>query len=222
MMRDRFELSFLGANGTVTGSRHLLDAGGARVLVDCGLFQGYKTLRLRNWAPFPVPPASIDAVVLTHGHLDHSGYLPRLVKDGFRGRVWCSHATRALCRILLPDSGRLQEEEAAYAGSRGSSRHHPPQPLYSEAEALSALSSFQGVGFGESFEPAPGVHLRLQCQGHILGAAAVVARYGERTVVFSGDVGRPDDPLTVPFAPRNDSSKRSRIIGGTPAGVFRA
>ena len=201
MMRDRFELSFLGANGTVTGSRHLLDAGGARVLVDCGLFQGYKTLRLRNWAPFPVPPASIDAVVLTHGHLDHSGYLPRLVKDGFRGRVWCSHATRALCRILLPDSGRLQEEEAAYAGSQGSSRHHPPQPLYSEAEALSALSSLQGVGFGESFEPAPGVHMRLQCQGHILGAAAVVARYGERTVVFSGDVGRPDDPLMPPPDP---------------------
>lgn len=201
MGTDRFELSFLGANGTVTGSRHLLECGGARLLVDCGLFQGYKTLRLRNWAPFPVPPSSIDAVVLTHGHLDHSGYLPRLLRDGFRGRVWCTHATRALCGIMLPDSGRLQEEEAQYASRKGSSRHSPPQPLYSEAEALASLSSLRGVDFGERFEPVPGVSVVLQRQGHILGAAAVVAGYGGRTVVFSGDLGRREDPLMLPPEP---------------------
>ena len=197
MTADRFELSFLGANGTVTGSRHLLECGGARVLVDCGLFQGYKTLRLRNWAPFPVPPSSIDAVILTHGHLDHSGYLPRLVHDGFRGRAWCTHATRALCKIMLPDSGRLQEEEAQYAARKGSSKHKPPRPLYSEPEAISSLSSLRGVDFGETFEPVPGLQVRLQNQGHILGASAVVASYGGRTVVFSGDLGRPNDPVML-------------------------
>jgi metallo-beta-lactamase family protein len=201
MTADRFELSFLGANGTVTGSRHLLNCGGARILVDCGLFQGYKTLRLRNWAPFPVPPSSIDAVVLTHGHLDHSGYLPRLVRDGFRGRAWCTKATRALCKIMLPDSGRLQEEEAQYAARKGSSKHKPPQPLYSEAEALGALPSLRGVEFGEAFEPVPGVSVSLQRQGHILGAAAVVVRYAGRTVVFSGDLGRPADPVMLPPEP---------------------
>ena len=109
-------LQFMGAAGTVTGSRYLVEAGGKRWLVDCGLFQGYKQLRLRNWAPFPVPPASLDAVILTHAHLDHSGYLPRLVRSGFRGRIYCTPATRALCEVLLEDSGRLQEEEASYAG----------------------------------------------------------------------------------------------------------
>ena len=131
----RFDLQFLGANATVTGSRHLVTAGSSRILVDCGLFQGYKPLRLRNWAEFPVDPASIDAVVLTHAHLDHSGYLPRLIRSGFRGRVWCTEATRSLCGILLPDSGRLLEEEAGYANRSGSSKHHPAVPLYSEAGA---------------------------------------------------------------------------------------
>jgi metallo-beta-lactamase family protein len=125
-----FRLRFLGATSTVTGSRYLLQAGEARVLVDCGLFQGYKPLRLRNWAPFPVDPRSIDAVVLTHAHLDHSGYLPRLAKMGFRGPVYCTEATRALCAILLPDSARLLEEEAEHANRVGSSRHQPAAPLY--------------------------------------------------------------------------------------------
>src|SRR5450755_4451669 len=119
-------LQFLGATGTVTGSRYLIQAGSRRVLVDCGLFQGYKHLRLRNWASFPVSPADIDAVVLTHAHLDHSGYLPRLVKAGFRGPVYCTPPTRALCEVLLLDSGRLQEEEAEYAGRKHSSRHQQP------------------------------------------------------------------------------------------------
>lgn len=132
---SQFRLTFLGANAKVTGARYLLEAGSARILVDCGLFQGYKSLRLRNWAPFPVDPGSIDAVILTHAHLDHSGYLPRLVRSGFAGRVWCTEATRSLCGILLPDSGRLLEEEAEHSNRKGVSKHHPADPLYTEADA---------------------------------------------------------------------------------------
>ena len=161
----RFTLTFLGANATVTGSRYLIEADGARVLVDCGLFQGYKTLRLRNWAPFPVDPASIDAVVLTHAHLDHSGYLPRLIRSGFRGRVWCTEATRSLCRIMLPDSGRLLEEEADVANRKGSSRHHPAEPLYRESDALESLHYLQGMPFEQVFEPVPGLRDPLSQAG---------------------------------------------------------
>lgn len=193
-----FELSFLGANSTVTGSRHLLRAGGARVLVDCGLFQGYKHLRQRNWAPFPIDPSQIDAVVLTHGHLDHSGYLPRLVREGFRGKVWCTHPTRSLCEIMLPDSGRLQEEEAEFAERKGSSKHHPPQPLYTEADAIRSLGRFRGVDYEQEFEPVPGMRVRLRQQGHILGAAAVSAEFEGARILFSGDLGRPEDPVMLP------------------------
>lgn len=192
---SRFSLQFLGANATVTGSRHLVTAGNARVLVDCGLFQGYKPLRLRNWAEFPVDPASIDAVVLTHAHLDHSGYLPRLIRSGFRGRVWCTQATRSLCGILLPDSGRLLEEEAGHANRSGSSKHHPAEPLYSEADARASLNQLHGVGFDHGFEPVPGVHARFRVQGHILGAAAATLEFEGRRITFSGDLGRPNDPL---------------------------
>jgi metallo-beta-lactamase family protein len=192
---NHFSLQFLGANATVTGSRHLVTAGDARILVDCGLFQGYKPLRLRNWAEFPVDPASIDAVLLTHAHLDHSGYLPRLVRSGFRGKVWCTEATRSLCGILLPDSGRLLEEEAGHANSSGSSKHHPAEPLYSEADAHASLSHLHGVGFDHGFEPVPGVHARFRIQGHILGAAAATLEFEGRRITFSGDLGRPDDPL---------------------------
>lgn len=202
---SRFELTFLGANATVTGSRHLLQAGNSRILVDCGLFQGYKTLRLRNWAPFPVDVASIDAVVLTHAHLDHSGYLPRLVSQGFRGRVWCTRATRSLCRILLPDSGRLQEEEAEFAQRKGSSKHHPARPLYDEAEAIRSLERFDGVDFDQEFEPVPGVRARLSPQGHILGAAAASFEFEGRRITFSGDIGRPNDPMMNAPAPPPDS-----------------
>lgn len=192
---DRFRVNFLGANGTVTGSRHLVEAGSSRVLVDCGLFQGYKTLRLRNWAPFPVPPDSIDAVVLTHAHLDHSGYLPRLVREGFKGPIWCTEATRALCGILLPDSAHLLEEEAAYANRVGSSRHHPALPLYREADARDCLARFRCVDFDRHFTAAPGVTALLRSQGHILGAAAATLDHGGIRITFSGDVGRPDDPV---------------------------
>ena len=201
----RFGLQFLGANATVTGSRHLLDAGSARILVDCGLFQGYKPLRLRNWAEFPVDPASIDAVVLTHAHLDHSGYVPRLIRSGFRGRIWCTEATGTLCGILLPDSGRLLEEEAGYANRRGSSKHHPAEPLYSEADARASLTHLQGVAFEQAFEPVPGVRASFRMQGHILGAAAATLEFEGTRITFSGDLGRPADPVMLAPAPLADS-----------------
>jgi metallo-beta-lactamase family protein len=198
-------LRFLGANATVTGSRHLLEMGGRRILVDCGLFQGYKPLRLRNWKDFPVEPSSIDAVVLTHAHLDHSGYLPRLVRLGFRGSIWCTLATIDLCRIMLPDSAHLLAEEAEYANRVGSSRHHPAEPLYSEADVESCLEQMRGMAFDQPFEPVPGVHARLRPQGHILGAAAVHVIASKTSITFSGDIGRPADPLMPAPVPLTDS-----------------
>jgi metallo-beta-lactamase family protein len=192
------KLGFLGATGTVTGSRYLVECGATRVLVDCGLFQGYKQLRLRNWARFPVPPASIDAVILTHAHLDHSGYLPRLVKAGFRGRIHCTAATQALCEVLLPDSGRLQEEEAAYASRKHSSRHREPQPLYSEVEARACLASFVTQEFESEVHVAKDLSFALQPAGHLLGAAQVRMQVGRRMLHFSGDLGRADDLLMNP------------------------
>ena len=128
-------LTFLGGAGTVTGSKYLLEGDGIRILVDCGLFQGFKALRLRNWAALPVPPASISAVLLTHAHLDHSGYLPLLVKNGFRGPIICTSATQDLCKVLLPDSGHLQEQDAEFANRHGFSKHHPALALYTEEDA---------------------------------------------------------------------------------------
>src|SRR3990172_5260989 len=142
------KLTFLGAVGTVTGSRYLLDTGERRLLIDCGLFQGYKQLRLRNWSPPPFVSATIDGVILTHAHLDHSGYIPRLVKEGFKGPVFCSAATMELCRILLPDSGHLQEEDAKFANRHGFSKHHPALPLYTMQEAEACLKQFQTIEVG--------------------------------------------------------------------------
>lgn len=207
------KLTFLGANATVTGSRYLIETDSARLLVDCGLFQGYKPLRLRNWAPFPVDPATIDAVVLTHAHLDHSGYLPRLVRSGFRGRVWCTPPTRSLCGILLPDSGRLQEEEANYANRVGSSKHHPAEPLYREADALKALQHLHAMPCDGFFEAAPGLHVRFRAQGHILGAAAVTVEHHGTRVVFSGDIGRSNDP--VMHAPQPPDSADWIVVEST-------
>lgn len=192
---DDFRLTFLGANATVTGSRHLIETANARVLVDCGLFQGYKNLRMRNWEPFPVAPDSIDAVILTHSHLDHSGYLPRLIREGFRGAIWCTEATRALCGILLPDSGHLLEEEASYANRTGSSRHHPAQPLYTKREAEQCLKRLRDVPYEHHFSPAPGIQAMLRSQGHILGAAAVTLDHGGVRITFSGDIGRFGDTV---------------------------
>ncbi|HMA30967.1 MAG TPA: MBL fold metallo-hydrolase, partial [Casimicrobiaceae bacterium] len=187
------QIGFFGASGTVTGSRYLLQAAGRRVLVDCGLFQGLKQLRLRNWAPFPVEPASIDAVVLTHAHLDHSGNLPLLVRNGFRGTIHCTDATRALCEILLPDSAHLLEEEAERANRYGYSKHRPALPLYTRDDAAHALQQFQAVRFEREFEPVPGVRVRFLPAGHILGAAMAVVTAEGRSILFSGDLGRPQD-----------------------------
>ena len=197
-------LQFLGAAGTVTGSRYLIEAAGRRLLVDCGLFQGYKNLRERNRAPFPVPPPGIDAVVLTHAHLDHSGYLPALVRNGFRGRVHCTHGTRELCGLLLPDSGHLLEEEARYAARKGYSRHASPQPLYTRTEAEACLAHLQPHEFDTGIDLAPGVHLRFRPAGHIIGAAQVLLEIDGRRLHFTGDLGRPDDVLMSPPAPLED------------------
>lgn len=194
-------LKFLGAAGTVTGSRYLLDTGTTKILVDCGLFQGYKPLRLRNWAPFPVAPGEIDAVVLTHAHLDHSGYLPLLVRNGFRGRILCTHATRHLCKILLRDSGHLQEREAEYANRHSFSKHRPALPLYTQEDAERSLGHFTGVDFGSEHQVANGLSVKFRHAGHILGAATAELRAGDVRLVFSGDLGRPDSPTMLPPEP---------------------
>lgn len=191
-------IRFLGAAQTVTGSKYLIESGGKRILVDCGLFQGLKELRLRNWADFPIEPRSIDAVVLTHAHIDHTGFIPRLVKLGFPGPIYCSTATADLCKILLPDSGKLQEEEAAYASKRGFSKHTPALPLYTFEEAKRAVKLFRPVDFERDFELPGGLTCRLRPSGHILGSSFVVISDGKRNIVFSGDLGRPDDLIFRP------------------------
>jgi len=192
------EISFLGGAGTVTGSKYLLENEGHRLLVDCGLFQGYKTLRLRNWARFPVEPSSIDAVLLTHAHLDHSGYLPLLVRTGFRGPVLCSPATKELCEILLPDSGHIQEKDADFANRHAFSKHKPALPLYTENDARNALTSIKPIAVGNAHAIEGGAAARLRRAGHILGAASIELAWAGATIVFSGDLGRFDDAVMRP------------------------
>ncbi|MGL6111171.1 MAG: MBL fold metallo-hydrolase RNA specificity domain-containing protein [Rubrivivax sp.] len=195
------QLRFLGGAGTVTGSKVLVEHEGRRLLVDCGLFQGLKQLRLRNWSSLPVPTSSIDAVVLTHAHIDHSGYLPRLVELGFKGPVFATAATTALCRLLLPESGRLQEEEARFANCQGYSKHAPALPLYTEAAAQRALEHLQVCDFDQVIEPMAGVELCLRPAGHVLGAASVHLRCGAHTLLVSGDLGCSDDLVMQRPAP---------------------
>ena len=187
------ELTFLGATGTVTGSRYLVNTGSKKILVDCGLFQGYKHLRLRNRAPLPVNPAEIDVVVLSHAHLDHSGYLPLLIKNGFSGKVYCSEATRDLCAILLPDSGHLQEEEARYANKRGYSKHTPALPLYTLEDAEHAMQAFSPIPFEKDIALGGSLSARLIPNGHILGSGCVRIKDARTSLLFSGDMGRPND-----------------------------
>jgi metallo-beta-lactamase family protein len=191
-------IEFLGGVGTVTGSKYLLEHNGRRLLVDCGLFQGLKQLRLRNWEPLPVKASEIDAVLLTHAHMDHSGYVPRLVKLGFKGPVYCSGATRDLCELLLPDSGRLQEEEADFANRHGHSKHKPALPLYTQEEAGAALKRFETIPFDKEHSPWPGWSWRLKRAGHILGAASVNISWTGGSILFSGDLGRSDDLVMRP------------------------
>ena len=194
-------LRFLGATGTVTGSRYLIEAGSSRVLIDCGLFQGYKELRERNRIDFPVVPESIDAVVLSHAHLDHSGYVPALVRDGFGGPILATEGTAELCSLLLPDSAHLLEEEAERAGRKGYSKHQKPEPLYTADDADLALTRFRTGKFDTEMEVAPGVVVTFVPAGHILGASQVRVRVGETTVHFTGDLGRDDDALMLPPRP---------------------
>jgi metallo-beta-lactamase family protein len=188
-------LKFLGATGTVTGSKYLLTSGKKRILIDCGLFQGLKQLRLKNWAPLPINPKDVDAVVLTHAHIDHSGYLPLFVKNGFSGKVYCSEATRDLCEILLPDAAHLQEEEAEYANRRGFSKHHPALPLYTKEDAQAALQLLTPVNFDQDINLGDDLTLRLSPNGHILGSAFVRLQNSKTSILFSGDIGRPNDIL---------------------------
>jgi metallo-beta-lactamase family protein len=191
-------LTFLGAAQTVTGSKYLLQADAHRILVDCGLFQGFKELRERNWQDLPVPASSIDAVVLTHAHIDHSGYLPRLVKQGFKGRVFCTPGTADLCRIMLPDAGRLAEEDARDANRGGYTKHAPALPLFTEDDAFRALERLQPVGYLRPMPVGGDITLEFLDAGHLLGSAFVRLRLGGeagRTLLFSGDLGRYGRPV---------------------------
>jgi metallo-beta-lactamase family protein len=193
-------IRFLGATGTVTGSKYFLSSGSKKILVDCGLFQGFKQLRLRNWEALPIVPAEIDAVVLTHAHLDHTGYLPLLVKDGFSGKVYCTHGTRDLCAILLPDSGYLQEEDAEHANKHRYSKHDPALPLYTQQDAARSLRQFSPVEFDRDLDLGDGLVLRFRPAGHILGSALVSLKRAGISILFSGDLGRPKDLIMKPPA----------------------
>jgi metallo-beta-lactamase family protein len=188
-------LTFLGAAGTVTGSQHLLDDGARRLLMDCGLFQGLKELRLRNWAPPRVDAKSLDAVLLSHAHIDHSGALPRLARAGFAGPVFCTRGTADLLRVMLPDAARLQEEEADFANRHKTSSHDPALPLFTTEDADRILGRVRPVDFDQTFAPAPGVETRFASSGHILGAGLIECRIGGRLVAFSGDLGRYGAPI---------------------------
>jgi metallo-beta-lactamase family protein len=190
-------LTFLGAARTVTGSKHLLEVGGKRVFVDCGLFQGLKELRARNWHPLPIRATDVHAVILTHAHLDHSGYLPRLVSQGFRGRIFCTPATAELARIVLEDAGKLQEEDAERANRKGYSKHRPALPLFTEADAARALTLLQPVGYSRPVPVMPGVSVEFINAGHLLGSAYARVHVEEtgRTILFGGDLGRYSRPV---------------------------
>ncbi len=193
-------LQFLGATDSVTGSRYLLHTPTARIAVDCGLFQGYRALRERNRLPFPVDPASIDAVIVTHAHLDHTGYLPALVAQGFRGRIHATAGTAELSAIILADSGRLQEEEAQHHGRHGTSRHERPAPLYTEEDAHAAIARFTPHAFDAPTQISD-LTVTFVPAGHILGAAQLRIDAPGGRVHFTGDLGRVDDPLMQPPRP---------------------
>jgi len=193
------KLTFYGATGTVTGSRTLLEVRDKRFLVDCGMFQGKKENRLKNWDPFPVPPESVDAVLLTHAHIDHSGYLPRFCRYDFTGKIHATHATSDLCDILLKDSAHLQEEDAKWANKKGFSKHKPALPLYTTQDAEKALGHFSPVHYGEDLYPTDDIRVKFKDAGHILGSSLVDIKAGRnndtRKVLFTGDLGRPGRPV---------------------------
>jgi len=194
-------IQFLGAAGTVTGSRFLLRCGDTRVMVDCGLFQGLKELRLKNWAPLAVDPHDVDAVVLTHAHLDHCGYLPKLVKDGFRGKIHLTEYTGKLAEVVLLDSARIQTEDAKYAAKKGYSKHNPPVALYEEQDAMQAVDQFESNEFGVRTHIAEQTWVTFHPSGHILGAAFVELEFFGKRLLFTGDMGRNEHPLLVAPSP---------------------
>lgn len=198
-------LKCLGAAGTVTGSKHLVEVGDLTILIDCGLFQGLKHLREKNWEPLPPEAIEVDAIVLTHAHLDHTGFLPRVYRQGYRGRIVATEASVALTSLILRDSGKLQEEEAAFHNRQGSSKHHPAEPLYTIEDAEAAVELIEGFPFHQKIELAPGVTVEYKPSGHILGSATVTLEFAEegrqRRMVFSGDIGVWDSPLLVEPAP---------------------
>lgn len=189
------ELTFLGATRTVTGSKYLIETGKTKVLIDCGLFQGLKELRLRNWANLPVHPKNVDAIILTHAHLDHSGYIPLMVNHGFRGKVYCTSATYDLCKILLPDSGFLQEEDARYAKKKKYSKHANPKPLYTQKDAVASLKYFKIVDFNQEIKLTENMSFKFIHAGHIIGAASIIAKVNNEKFLFSGDLGRNNSPI---------------------------
>ena len=200
-------IRFLGAADTVTGSKYLVEHQDTCVLIDCGLFQGYKQLRLRNRAPLGVEAGHVDAVLLTHAHIDHSGYLPLLRLNGFKGKVHATPATRDLCKLLLPDSGHLLEEDAAFANRHGFSKHDPALPLYTRQDAVNCLPMIHGEAWHRPFVPAKGFKATFTMAGHILGASSVLLEVAGRRILFSGDLGRPDDLIMLPpeDAPQADT-----------------
>lgn len=199
-------IRFLGAARTVTGSRFLVETARARVLVDCGMFQGRKELRLRNWKPFPVAPGSIDAVVLSHAHLDHVGFLPAVVRDGFEGPVYATPSTGGLAGVVLRDAAHIQEADAERANRKGYTKHKPALPLYTKDDAEAAIRLLTSTNYDESQEIADGVRLTLRYAGHILGSATVTLEFdGGRSVCFSGDLGRPIHPVLLPPEPPPDT-----------------
>lgn len=195
------ELQFLGAAGTVTGSKYLLTCNNKKILIDCGLFQGLKSLRLKNWDGFPVDASEIDSIILTHAHIDHSGFIPRLIKNGFRGKIYSTAATKDVCKILLPDCGYLLEEEAAYLNRIGRTKHSPALPLFTLKEAEEALEYFVEVPFKEKIQINSEISFEFRYAGHILGAASVVIYANGKKICFTGDVGRLNDRIFYPPDP---------------------
>jgi len=198
MKRGKTNIHFLGAAGTVTGSKYLLETGNTNILIDCGLFQGLKELRLKNWEYPPVDASTIDAVLLTHGHLDHTGYLPRLVKQGFNGPIYGSNPTMDIATIILKDSARIQEQEAKRANKEGYSKHHPAKPLYDLDDVDNTLPHFKRIPPGQWLPLFDGIHVRFSYNGHILGGTFIELDIYGKYFVFSGDIGRTNDLLLYP------------------------
>ena len=207
------KIQFIGATETVTGSKYLLQTDRRTLMIDCGMFQGLKNTRMRNWQPLPIDASKIDAVLLTHAHVDHSGYLPALMKQGFTGPIYCSHATFALCQILLPDAGYLQEEDARYANRGTFSHHQPAEPLYTEQDAIKVLKQFKILSSHENHTIQDDFQVYLRPVGHILGASSIRIQHSGKSITFSGDVGRPDD--LIMYAPESIRNTDYLVVEST-------